>query len=47
MRATFADDVWDAMQVEAAAQVELARSADFAEVVRAMAERRAPQWSGR
>ncbi len=47
MRATFADDVWDAMQVEAAAQVELARSADFAEGVRAMAERRAPEWSVR
>lgn len=47
MRATFADDVWDAMQAEAAAQVELARSADFAEGVRAMAERRAPEWAGR
>lgn len=47
MRATFAEEVWEAMQVEAAAQSELSGSADFAEGVRAMAERRAPEWAGR
>lgn len=47
MRATFASEVWEAMQVEAAAQVELAGTADFAEGVRAMAERRPPEWVGR
>jgi 2-(1,2-epoxy-1,2-dihydrophenyl)acetyl-CoA isomerase len=47
LRSTFVEEVWQAMQVEAAAQVELAGSADFAEGVRAMAERRAPQWAGR
>jgi 2-(1,2-epoxy-1,2-dihydrophenyl)acetyl-CoA isomerase len=47
MRASFADAVWEAMQTEAAAQVDLARSADFAEGVRAMAERRPPEGTGR
>lgn len=47
MRAAFVEDVWEAMQVEAAAQVELAGTADFAEGVRAMAERRPPEWAGR
>lgn len=47
MRAALAEEVWQAMQVEAAAQSILAASADFAEGVRAMAERRAPEWVGR
>jgi 2-(1,2-epoxy-1,2-dihydrophenyl)acetyl-CoA isomerase len=47
MRAALTEEVWQAMQVEAAAQSILATSADFAEGVRAMAERRAPEWAGR
>lgn len=47
MRAAYAEDVWHAMKLEAAAQSELATTADFAEGVRAMAERRPPQWAGR
>jgi len=47
MRAGFAQEVWNAMQVEASEQVALAGSADFAEGVRAMAERRPAEWAGR
>lgn len=47
MRAMLAPDVWDATQAEAAAPLELAQTADFAEGVRAIAERRAPAWVGR
>ncbi len=47
MRAAYAQDVWEAMKLEAAAQAELATTADFAEGVRAMAARRPPEWAGR
>ncbi|MGH8979536.1 MAG: enoyl-CoA hydratase/isomerase family protein [Acidimicrobiales bacterium] len=47
MRRGIADDVWAAMVVESEAQAALAATADFEEGVRAMAERRAPVWTGR
>jgi 2-(1,2-epoxy-1,2-dihydrophenyl)acetyl-CoA isomerase len=47
MRAELAERVWGAMQVECAAQLALSGTADFAEGVRAMAERRPAAWLGR
>lgn len=47
MRQGFADAVWAAMQSESEAQSKLATTDDFAEGVRAMAERRPPAWTGR
>jgi len=47
MRAGLAERVREATEVEAAAQLELVGSEDFAEGTRAMAERRAPRFRGR
>jgi 2-(1,2-epoxy-1,2-dihydrophenyl)acetyl-CoA isomerase len=47
MRSELADRAWAVMQVESEAQHALEGTADFAEGVRAMAERRTPEWTGR
>lgn len=47
MRAGLAERVWEAMQRESEAQLALARTEDFAEGVRATAERRPPEFAGR